>query len=61
MICVDWENGAALPNYVRAAVNTRLVGKQVTSANICKDFYCVAIIICMCLIVVLVDSQIGWR
>jgi hypothetical protein len=29
VICVDWENGAALPNYVRAAVNTRLVGKQV--------------------------------
>ena len=29
IICVDWENGAAMPNYVRAAVNTRLVGKQV--------------------------------
>lgn len=28
MICVDWEAGAALPNYVRAAANTRLVGKQ---------------------------------
>lgn len=27
---MDWENGAALPNYVRAAVNTRLVGKQVS-------------------------------
>lgn len=29
VICVDWENGANLPNYVRAAVNTRLVGRQV--------------------------------
>ena len=28
MICLDWTNGAVLPNYVRAAVNTRLVGKQ---------------------------------
>lgn len=28
MICVDWENGATFPNYVRAATNTRLVGKQ---------------------------------
>lgn len=28
MICVDWSAGAADPNYVRAAVNTRLVGKQ---------------------------------
>ena len=30
MICVDWSAGAADPNYVRAAVNTRLVGKQVS-------------------------------
>ena len=30
MICVDWAAGAVDPNYVRAAVNTRLVGKQVT-------------------------------
>ena len=30
VICVDWENGAQIPNYVRAAVNTRLVGKQVS-------------------------------
>ena len=29
VICVDWSAGAADPNYVRAAVNTRLVGKQV--------------------------------
>ena len=29
MICVDWANGAADPNYVKAAVNTRLVGQQV--------------------------------
>ncbi|TRY75617.1 hypothetical protein TCAL_07503 [Tigriopus californicus] len=29
VICVDWSLGAADPNYVRAAVNTRLVGKQV--------------------------------
>ncbi|KAL1464239.1 hypothetical protein WDU94_003905, partial [Cyamophila willieti] len=28
IICVDWENGALIPNYVRAAANTRLVGKQ---------------------------------
>ncbi|XP_001991014.2 uncharacterized protein LOC6565140, partial [Drosophila grimshawi] len=28
VICVDWENGATFPNYVRAAANTRLVGKQ---------------------------------
>lgn len=28
VICVDWEAGALLPNYVRAAANTRLVGKQ---------------------------------
>lgn len=28
MICVDWESGAIIPNYVRAAANTRLVGKQ---------------------------------
>ena len=30
MICVDWKAGAANPNYVKAAANTRLVGKQVT-------------------------------
>ena len=30
VICVDWAAGAVDPNYVRAAVNTRLVGKQVT-------------------------------
>ena len=29
VFCVDWAPGAADPNYVRAAVNTRLVGKQV--------------------------------
>ncbi|XP_049846393.1 uncharacterized protein LOC126298898 [Schistocerca gregaria] len=28
VICVDWENGAAVPNYVRAAANARLVGRQ---------------------------------
>ena len=28
VICVDWELGANLPNYVRAAANTRLIGKQ---------------------------------
>lgn len=28
VICVDWEAGASLPNYVKAAANTRLVGKQ---------------------------------
>ncbi|KAK4875580.1 hypothetical protein RN001_012002 [Aquatica leii] len=29
IICVDWSKGAELPNYVKAVVNTRLVGKQV--------------------------------
>ncbi|XP_066149399.1 uncharacterized protein [Euwallacea fornicatus] len=29
-ICVDWSNGAALPNYVKASANTRLVGKQLS-------------------------------
>lgn len=28
VICIDWEKGATLPNYVQAASNTRLVGKQ---------------------------------
>lgn len=28
IICVDWEAGAVIPNYVRAAANTRLVGAQ---------------------------------
>lgn len=28
---MDWENGAILPNYVRAAANTRLIGKQLAS------------------------------
>jgi len=28
-MCVDWTAGAKDPNYVRAAVNTRLVGKLV--------------------------------
>lgn len=28
VLCVDWEAGATVPNYVRAAANTRLVGKQ---------------------------------
>lgn len=30
IICVDWGKGAELPNYVRAAANTRLVGKQLS-------------------------------
>ena len=30
LICVDWETGALIPNYVRAAANTRLVGKQLS-------------------------------
>ncbi|KAJ9592615.1 hypothetical protein L9F63_015716, partial [Diploptera punctata] len=30
VICVDWEAGALIPNYVRAAANTRLVGKQLS-------------------------------
>ncbi|XP_037077008.1 pancreatic triacylglycerol lipase-like [Pollicipes pollicipes] len=29
VICVHWDRGAATPNYMRAAVNTRLVGRQV--------------------------------
>ena len=36
MICVDWTAGALDPNYVRAAVNTRLVGKQVRELPNCK-------------------------
>ncbi|XP_063361542.1 uncharacterized protein LOC134650516 [Cydia amplana] len=28
VVCVDWEGGATMPNYLRAAANTRLVGKQ---------------------------------
>ncbi|CAH0555695.1 unnamed protein product [Brassicogethes aeneus] len=34
VICVDWEKGALLPNYVKASANTRLVGKQL--ANLIK-------------------------
>ncbi|CAG2120781.1 unnamed protein product, partial [Medioppia subpectinata] len=29
LIVVDWENGAQLPNYVQAAANTQLIGKQI--------------------------------
>ncbi|XP_042857442.1 uncharacterized protein LOC122243795 [Penaeus japonicus] len=29
IICVNWQKGAEVPNYVRAASNTRLVGRQV--------------------------------
>ncbi|XP_012288462.1 uncharacterized protein LOC105704100 [Orussus abietinus] len=28
IVCVDWGPGSAMPNYVRAAANTRLVGRQ---------------------------------
>ncbi|XP_043267550.1 uncharacterized protein [Venturia canescens] len=28
IVCVDWSLGSAIPNYVRAAANTRLVGRQ---------------------------------
>lgn len=31
VIVVDWEKGAALPNYVQAAGNTRLVGHKIAS------------------------------
>ena len=31
VMCVDWAAGAVDPNYVRAAVNTRLVGKQASN------------------------------
>ena len=27
---MDWESGAIFPNYVRAAANTRLVGRQLS-------------------------------
>ncbi|XP_073973303.1 pancreatic triacylglycerol lipase-like isoform X2 [Rhodnius prolixus] len=30
VLCVDWESGATFPNYVRAAANTRLVGRQLS-------------------------------
>lgn len=29
VICVDWSRGAATPNYMRAAANTQLVGRQI--------------------------------
>lgn len=29
VIVVDWEKGATLPNYVQAAANTQLIGKQI--------------------------------
>ncbi|XP_077486170.1 pancreatic lipase-related protein 2-like [Amblyomma americanum] len=32
VVVVDWEKGATLPNYVQAAANTRLVGRQVAQA-----------------------------
>lgn len=32
MLVVDWEKGATLPNYVQAAANARLVGRQVAQA-----------------------------
>ncbi|XP_066593077.1 uncharacterized protein [Prorops nasuta] len=28
IVCVDWAPGSTIPNYVRAAANTRLVGRQ---------------------------------
>ncbi|GLV35847.1 uncharacterized protein CBL_09914 [Carabus blaptoides fortunei] len=28
IVCVDWERGAELPNYIKAAANARLVAKQ---------------------------------
>lgn len=28
VVCVDWSPGSTIPNYVRAAANTRLVGRQ---------------------------------
>uniref|UniRef100_T1IMD4 Lipase domain-containing protein n=1 Tax=Strigamia maritima TaxID=126957 RepID=T1IMD4_STRMM len=28
ILCVEWESGASLPNYVQAAANTKLVGRQ---------------------------------
>lgn len=40
-VCVDWGPGSAVPNYVRAAANTRLVGRQlaklVRSLNVPLD------------------------
>lgn len=32
VLVVDWEKGATLPNYVQAAANARLVGRQVAQA-----------------------------
>ncbi|KAL7299131.1 hypothetical protein TKK_0008209 [Trichogramma kaykai] len=41
IVCVDWGPGSAVPNYVRAAANTRLVGRQlaklVRSLNVPLD------------------------
>ena len=28
IVCIEWANGAQIPNYVRAVANTRLVGTQ---------------------------------
>ena len=39
LICVDWENGATVPNYMRAASNTRLVGRQVSVAPHCVMYH----------------------
>ena len=35
-MCVDWGPGSAVPNYVRAAANTRLVGRQL--AKLVRSF-----------------------
>ncbi|XP_034946131.1 uncharacterized protein [Chelonus insularis] len=41
IVCVDWSPGSAIPNYVRAAANTRLVGRQlaklIKSLNVSLD------------------------
>lgn len=31
VVCVDWARGAVVPNYVRAAANTRMVGRQLAA------------------------------
>ncbi|XP_077266184.1 uncharacterized protein LOC143899644 isoform X1 [Temnothorax americanus] len=36
IVCVDWGPGSAVPNYVRAAANTRLVGRQL--AKLIRSF-----------------------
>lgn len=55
VLCIDWENGASLPNYVRAAANSRLV-----------NFSVIKIIVLISMILILLintftDLKIRWE